>query len=162
VFGLREWYEQQGAIPGSNITVRRGKESGEVIIQTQKSKNSRDWIKTVLVGTDGGIVFALLKQVISCTFDDRMAIMIPDVNAIDSIWTSSSRAKQPVEKVVQTVMREMGKLNLQNQIHAQELYAAVNVVRRVSTSQVLSILYTQPWAKHLGDLYFKLEETSSS
>lgn len=162
VFGLRDWYEQQGAIPGSNIIVRRSKKSGEVIVQTQKSKNSRDWIKTVLVGTDGGMVFALLKQVISCTFDDRMAIMIPDVNAIDSIWSSSSRGKQPVEKVVQTVMREMGKLNLQNQIHAQELYAAVNVVRRVSPSQILSILYTQPWAKHLGDLYFKLEESSSS
>lgn len=162
VVGLREWYEHQGAIPGSNITIRRGKTPGEVIVQTQKSKNSRDWIKTVLVGTDGGIVFALLKQVISCTFDDRMAIMIPDISAIDGIWTNSSRAKQPVEKVVQTVMREMGKLNLQNQIHAQELYAAVNVVRRVSTSQILSILYSQPWAKHLGDLYFKLEETSST
>lgn len=162
VFGLREWYEQQGVIPGSNIKIRRGKESGEVIVQTQKSKNSRDWIKTVLVGTDGGIVFALLKQMISCTFDDRMAIMIPDVNAIDSIWTNSSRARQPVEKVVQTVMREMGKLNPQNQIHAQELYAALNVVRRVSTSQILSILYSQPWANHLGDLYFKLEESSSS
>jgi hypothetical protein len=91
-----------------------------------------------------------------------MAIMIPDVSSIDGIWTSSSRAKQSVEKVVQTVMREMGKLNPQNQIHAQELYAAVNVVRRVSTSQILSILYTQPWANHLGDLYFKLEESSSS
>lgn len=162
VFGLRDWYEQQGVIPGSYITIRRGNEPGEVIVRTQKSKNSRDWIKTVLVGADGGLVFALLKQIINCTFDERMAIMIPDIEAIDSIWKNPSRAKQPVDKVVHTIMKEMGKLNLQNQIHAQELYAAVNVVRRVTTSEILSILYTQPWAKHLGDLYFKLEETSST
>lgn len=160
VYGLRDWYEQQGVIPGSNITIQRSKNPGEVVVKTYKSKNSRDWIKTVLVGTDGGIVFALLKQVISCTFDDRMAIMIPDVEAIDRIWSNVSRAKQPVEKVVQSTMREMSKLNTQNQIHAQELYAAVNVLRRVSTSQILSILYNQPWSKHLGDLYFKLSEVS--
>ncbi len=160
VFGLKEWYEQQGVIPGSNITIQRGSEPGEVVVKTQKSKNSRDWIKTVLVGTDGGIVFALLKQVISCTFDDRMAVMIPDVEAIDRIWSNPSRAKQPVEKVVHSTMREMGKLNAQNQIHAQELYAAVNVIRRVSTSQILSILHNNSWSTHLGDLYFKLSEAT--
>ena len=160
VYGLREWYEKQGVIPGSNVTIQRSKDPGEIVVKTHKSKNSRDWIKTVLVGTDGGIVFALLKQVISCTFDDRMAIMIPDVEAIDRIWTNASRAKQPVEKVVHSTMREMSKLNTQNQIHAQELYAAVNVIRRVSTSQLLSILYKEPWSKHLGDLYFKLSEVS--
>lgn len=160
VFGLKNWYEQQGVIPGSNITIRRSKNPGEVIVMTTKSKNSRDWIRTVLVGNDGGLVFALLKQVISCTFDDRMAIMITDVEAIDSIWQNSNRNKQPVEKVILSIMREMGKLNLQNQIHAQELYSSVNVVRRVPPSLILSTLYTQPWAKHLGDLYFKLEETT--
>lgn len=160
VYGLKNWYEQQGVIPGSNITIRRSKNTGEVVVQTSKSKNSRDWIRTVLVGTDGVVVFALLKQVINCTFDDRMAIMITDVEAIDAIWNNPGRSKQPVEKVIHTIMREMGKLNTQNQIHAQELYSAVNVVRRVPPSQVLSTLYSQPWANHLGDLYFKLEETT--
>ncbi len=160
IYGLKNWYEQQGVIPGSNITIRRSKNPGEVIVQTSKSKNSRDWIRTVLVGTDGVVVFALLKQVINCTFDDRMAIMITDVEAIDAIWNHQGRSKQPVEKVIHTIMREMGKLNTQNQIHAQELYSAVNVVRRVPPSQILSTLYSQPWAKHLGDLYFKLEETT--
>lgn len=160
VYGLKNWYAQQGVIPGSNITIRRSKNPGEVVILTSKSKNSRDWIRTVLVGTDGVVVFALLKQVIQCTYDDRMAIMITDVEALDAIWTNVGRSKQPVEKVIHTIMREMGKLNTQNQIHAQELYSAVNVVRRVPPSQILSTLHSQPWATHLGDLYFKLEETT--
>jgi len=91
VYGLREWYLQQGIIPGSIITIKRSRNPEEVIVQTSKSKSSRDWIKTVLVGADGGIVFALLKQVITCTYDERMAIMVPDVEAVEAIWTNSSR-----------------------------------------------------------------------
>jgi len=159
VYGLRNWYEQQGVIPGSFITIRKSTNPGEVNIKTTKSKNSRDWIRTVLIGTDGGIVFALLKQVINCTYDERMAIMIPDVNSLDQIWTSN-KFKQPIEKVVLTIMRELGKLNLQNQIHAQELYSAVNIIRRAPPSVILSVLHSQSWAHHLGDLYFKLDENN--
>ena len=157
IYGLKNWYEQQGVIPGSFITLSKSSTPGEVNIQTHKNKNSRDWIRTVLVGTDGGIVFALLKQVISCTYDERMAIMVPDVNALDHIW-ASNKFKQPIEKVILTIMREIGKLNTQNQIHAQELYSAVNIIRRTPPSTILSVLHSQPWATHLGDLYFKLNE----
>ncbi len=160
VYGLKDWYDQQGVIPGSYITIKKSNNPGEVLVQTSKSKNSRDWIRTVLIGTDGGIVFALLKQVINCTYDDRMAIMVPDVDSLDRSW-NSNKFKQPIEKVVFTIMREIGKLNLQNQIHAQELYSAVNIVRRTPPSVILSVLHTQPWATHLGDLYFKLEENSA-
>jgi len=160
IYGLSHWYEQSGVIPGSIVTITKSETPGEVIVQTARNKNTKDWIRTVLVGADGGIVFALLKQVITCTFDDRMAIMITDVAGVDSIWTNSTRQRQPVDKVILTVMRELGKLNPQGQIHAQELYAAVNVVRRTPPSVVLSTLITQPWAVHLGDLYFRLEESS--
>lgn len=158
IFGLRNWYEQMGTIPGSIVTISRSEVPGEVIVRTTKNKNSKDWIRTVLVGADGGIVFALLKQVISCTYDDRMAIMVPDVAAIDAIWTNSTKQRQPVEKVILNMMRELGKLNPQGQIHAQELYAAVNVVKRTPPSVILKTLSIEPWAKHLGDLYFRLDE----
>lgn len=158
IYGLRNWYEQMGTIPGSIVTISRSEVPGEVIIRTTKNKNSKDWIRTVLVGADGGVVFALLKHVISCTFDDRMAIVVPDVASVDAIWTNSTKQRQPVEKVVLNMMRELGKLNAQGQIHAQELYAAVNVVKRTPPSVILKTLYLEPWAKHLGDLYFRLEE----
>lgn len=160
IYGLREWYEQMGTIPGSIVTIARSKNPGEVVIQTTRNKNSKDWIRTVLIGADGGIVFALLKQVISCTFDDRMAIMITNIDAMDAIWSNTSKQRQPVEKVILNMMRELGKLNPQGQIHAQELYAAVNVIKRTPPSVILKTLYTQPWAKHLGDLYFRLDESN--
>ncbi len=158
IFGLRDWYEQMGIIPGSIVTISRSENPDEVIVQTNRNKNSKDWIRTVLVGADGGIVFALLKQVITCTFDDRMAIMVPDVAAVDAIWNNAAKQRQPIEKVILNMMRELGKLNPQGQIHAQELYAAVNVVKRTPPSVILKTLSTQPWAQHLGDLYFRLDE----
>ncbi len=158
IYGLRNWYEEMGTIPGSIVTISRSETPGEVIVRTTKNKNSKDWIRTVLIGADGGIVFALLKQVISCTFDDRMAIMVPDLASIDAIWSNATKQRQPVEKVVLNMMRELGKLNPQGQIHAQELYAAVNVVKRTPPSVILKTLYMESWAKHLGDLYFRLDE----
>ena len=40
-------------------------------------------------------------------------------------------------------------------LHAQELYAAVNIVRRCPPSMVVHQLLSTPTIEHLGDLYFK-------
>ena len=61
ICGLGEWYQSVGAIPGSLVYVKRSKNPGEVIVRVEKRKN-RDWVRTMLVGSDGGIVFAMLKQ----------------------------------------------------------------------------------------------------
>jgi hypothetical protein len=157
IFGLREWYVKEGFIPGSLITISRSKNPGEVFVNAQKLRNMKDWIRTVLVGADGGIVFALLKQVVTCTFDERLAIVVPDVTAIDQIW-ENSKPKQSIEKSIQNIMRELAKLNPQGHIHAQEIYAAVNVVRRCPPSLLVSVLFSQPWSLHLGNLYFRINE----
>jgi hypothetical protein len=60
VYGLEAWYEAHGVMPGSIIRVRRGAKPGQVIIQTDSRRPSREWIRTVLVGSDGGVVFAIL------------------------------------------------------------------------------------------------------
>ncbi len=161
VYGLREWYENQGLIPGSLIHIKPGKQPGEVQISYQKRRASREWIRTVLVGADGGIVFAFLKQTVTATFDERMAIAIPDVEALDTVWEKGSLRHMPVEQVILKMMRELAKLNAQGQVHAQELYAAVNVFRRCPPGLVLSVLSSQPDFNHVGDMYFRLESESN-
>ncbi len=156
IYGLREWYQKEGFIPGSLIHVSRGKIPGQVSIRADKQRNTKEWLKTVLVGADGGLVFALLKQVVTCTYDERMAMVIPNPSAIERLWDSKSR--QPIEKTIQNMMHELGKLNPQGQIHAQEIYAAVNLIRRCPPSVVINVLFNQPWASHLGDLYFRTND----
>jgi hypothetical protein len=154
VFGLREWYKSHALIPGSLVAVRRGQKPGEVIVEAKTQRASKDWIRTLIVGADGGLVFAMLKQPITAEFNDRMAIYVPDFHALDPVWEK----KRPFDELVVSVMREVTKVNPQGHVHAQELYAAVNLVRRVPPAPLFALLASLPRFIHVGDLHFRLEE----
>jgi hypothetical protein len=158
VFGLREWYETNHLMPGSLVHVKAGHNPGEVIIKCESHRPNRDWVRSALVGADGGIVFAMLKQMVYSPYDERMAVSLPDTNALDNYWQSSNRQRNSLEQTCMTMMRELSKLNPQGHVHGLELYAAVNLIKRCPPSAVLSILVEKTWANHLGDLYFKFAE----
>ncbi len=158
VYGLKEWYEEKGLLPGSLINIRPGKAPGEVIIEAQSHRSKRDWVRTVIAGTDGGLVFATLKQVINANFDERMVLAIADPDALDNAWKITQASEQRFETLVRKVMQELTKLNPQAHVHAQELYSAVNLLKRCPPAPLFSLLATRPWANHVGDLYFRLED----
>lgn len=153
VFGLREWYKAHQLIPGSLVQVRKGGSPGEVVVEVKSQRSSKDWVRTVIVGADGGMVFAMLKQPITAEFNDRMVIHVPDFKALDPLWEKN----RPFEDLVKFIMRELTKLNPQGHVHAQELYAAVNLVRRVPPAPLFSLLASNPAFTHVGDLHFRLD-----
>jgi hypothetical protein len=155
VFGLREWYRANDLMPGSLVRIRRGANPGEVIIEA-KTYRTKDWVRTVIVGADGGMVFAMLKQSISAEFNDRMAFAIPSLEAVDQLWLQDR--KRPFEKLVADLIREMSKLTPQGHVHAQELYAALNIVRRVPPAPLFALLASKPEFTHVGDLHFRLND----
>jgi len=154
VYGLRDWYKANELMPGSLVRIRRGG-PGEVIIEA-KGYRAKDWVRTVIVGTDGGMVFAMLKQSISAEFNDRMAFAIPSYDTLDQLWKQDK--KQPFEKLVAELIREMSKLTPQGHVHAQELYSAVNIVKRVPPGPLFALLSSKPEFTHVGDLHFRLSE----
>jgi hypothetical protein len=156
VFGLREWYKANDLMAGSLVRIRRGETPGEVIIEAKTYRSTKDWVRTVIVGADGGMVFALLKQPISAEFNDRMAFAIPSVETVDQLWLQEK--KRPFEKLVADMIREMSKLTPQGHVHAQELYSAVNIVRRVPPAPLFALLASKPEFTHVGDLHFRLSE----
>jgi hypothetical protein len=159
VYGLKDWYQSLELIPGNHVTITRGEKPGEVIISAGKKKPSREWIRTALIGADGGIVFAMLKQLVSGSFDERMAVVIPDIEALDKIWETGNYTRQPLEVSVKKVMKELAKLNPQGHVHVQELYSAINLIRRCPPRPILSLLQSRQWSKHMGDLYFRIVES---
>lgn len=159
VFGLRDWYEQRGLMPGSIVRVRKGDQPGEVVVDTDSRRSTREWIRTVLVGSDGGVVFAMLKQIVNATFDERMAIAVPDVAALDQVWTRMHKEHPPFERVVANMHRELAKLNPQSHVHAIEMYAAVNIVRRCPPAPILALLASRSWFVHVGDLHFRFNDS---
>lgn len=156
VYGLRDWYQANNLMPGSLVSIRKGKQLGEVIIEAKTHRSTKDWLRTVIVGADGGVVFAMLKQSISADFNDRMAFAIPSFESVDQVW--KQEAKRPFEQLVVNMIREVSKLTPQGHVHAQELYSAVNIVRRVPPGPLFALLATMPEIQHVGDLHFRINE----
>lgn len=158
VTGLADWYKENGLIPGSLITIHKASAQGEVVIKVEK-KRVKEWLRTVLVGADGGTVYALLKQQVGTTYDERMATFTPDPATIDAIWEKQKR--QPIAKVIVQTTQDLTRLNPQSHVHAQELYAAVNVIRRCPPDVIFQTLVSSPAFSHVGDLYYRLAELDS-
>jgi len=160
IYGLRDWFEEHELMPGSMIKIKHGKQPGEVLIEPAKKRSNREWIRTMLIGADGGIVFAMLKQTITADFNERMAIAVPGIEVLDELWQKRANNPQPLKRVIISIMRELAKLNPQGHVHGVELYAALNCVRRCPPGVIFSILASHPEFAAVGDLYFRLSENS--
>jgi len=160
VYGLRNWYEELELMPGSILKIGHGKKPGEVFISPQKKRSNREWIRTLLIGADGGIVFAMLKQTITADFNERMAVAVPSAEILDELWQKRAKNPRPIELEMMGIMRELAKLNPQGHVHGVELYAALNCIRRCPPGIVFSKLSSDPDFIAVGDLYFRIRDDS--
>ncbi|MEX2162562.1 MAG: hypothetical protein WD751_11725 [Anaerolineales bacterium] len=158
IFGLREWYQKRGLMPGSYVRVRRGEKPGEVLVSAEAHRSSKEWVRTALVGADGGVVYATLKQQVDASFDERMAIYLPgELQVLEAGW--QRRAGKPVSNFAQiamNTMRDLAKLNTQDHVHAVELYSAVNLIVRCPPAPLFALLVSRPQFQHVGHLHFRL------
>lgn len=157
VFGLEDWYRSYDVPVGGLVRVQRGQQPGEVIVDTVDRRMRNDWIRTVTISEAGEIGLTMLKQPVGAAYDDLMVIGIIDRQALDEAWMQGKQSRQPVEKIVAHVFRELAKLTPQTAVHAQTLYAAANVIRRMPPAVVFSELVRRPYYKHVGDLYWRFD-----
>jgi hypothetical protein len=85
-----------------------------------------------------------------------MAFAIPSFDSIDQAW--KLEAKRPIEQLIVNLIREVSKLTPQGHVHAQELYSAVNIVRRMPPGPLFALLATLPEVQHVGDLHYRLND----
>lgn len=158
VFGLRGWYRENDIPAGGLIQVRRGEEEGEVVVDAIDHRQRNDWIRTATISGDGRIGFTMLKHPVGAGYDERMIVGVIDREALKEAWAENSQAKLPLSRLVPEVFRELSKLNPQTTVHAQSLYSAVNVIRRMPPGPIFAELVTQPYYEHVGDHYWRLNE----
>ena len=159
VVGLGSLYQKYGLMPGSLLSVAKGKKPGQVVVTAKTRRPMRDWVRTVLVGSDEGIVFAMLKQNISSEFNERMVIAVPDAAGVDEASSQMAKQHLPFEQLVANMMTELVKMNVQGHVHAQELYSALNIIRRCPPGPLLTYLMGDSKFKHVGDMHFRLADT---
>jgi len=158
VYGLQDWYSSLDLMPGAMIRVSRSERAGEVEIEALTKRSGRDWVRTVLVGADGGIVFALLKQQIGAELNDRMAIAVPDPSSVDAAREQTTKSRTPFFDLTKSLMRELMKLSPQGHVHVQELYAGINILRRVPPAPLMALLASNSEFIHVGDLHYRLDD----
>jgi hypothetical protein len=158
VYGLTDWYKSNEMMPGGMIRVSRGSQPGEVKIEALTKRSVRDWVRTVIAGADGGLVFALLKQQIAVELNDRMAIAVPDPASVDAAREQVTKSRVSFSDLTKNLMRELVKLSPQGHVHVQELYAGINILRRVPPAPLMALLASNPEFVHVGDLHFRLDE----
>jgi hypothetical protein len=162
VTGLESWYKRYEVPAGGLIRVRRGDRSGEVVVEIVDRHKRNDWIRTVSIGDDSVIGFTMLKQPLGTSYDDRMVVGLIDAVALDEAWLRGEQRRWPLERLILHVFRELAKLNPQSAVHAQALYSAVNVVRRLPPAPIFTELVTRSHYSHVGDLYWRFEEAAWS
>jgi hypothetical protein len=161
VVGLGPLYQKYGLIPGSLISVSKGRKPGQAIVTAKTHRPTRDWVRTVLVGSDGRIVFAMLKQNLTAELNERMVVAVPDPSGVDEACEQVAQQHLPFDQLVADMMRELVKLNVQGHVHAQELYSAINIIRRCPPGVLLAFLTSSSSYRHVGDLHYRLAETEA-
>ena len=159
ILGLRDWYLRRGLMPGSLVHVRHGEMPGEVIVSAEAHRSSKEWVRTALVGADGGVVYATLKQQVESSFDERMVIYLPgELGALETGWQRRADKTPNLERRVLETIRELAKLNTQNHVHAVELYSALNLIMRCPPAPLLALLSSHAQIQHVGHLHFRVVE----
>lgn len=162
VDGIGKWYQYRGLIPGSIFYVKRGSTLGEVLLSANSRKPSREWMCTVLMGSDNKPVFSMLKQPVRSEYDDLLTFVVPEAERLDHIWLQGGKGQPAFEKMVLGIARDLSKLNPQGNVHAKQLYAAANLFKRCSPRIVFKILLSSNSFTHVGDLYFRLQVDDNS
>jgi hypothetical protein len=160
VFGLEEWYREYQVPAGGLIRVKSGDTPGEVVVETLDRRMRNDWIRTVSIDESGQVGFTMLKQPVGTAYNDLMVIGLIDRQALDEAWMKNQGKRQTLERTVAHVFRELAKLTPQSAVHAQTLYAAVNVINRQPPASIFAELTTRPYYVHVGDLYWRFEASA--
>ncbi len=158
VFGLANWFRQYDVPAGGLIRVRPGGQEGEVLVEALDLRRRNDWIRTASVGEGGRIGLTMLKHPVGTAYDDRRIIGVADRRALEQAWQNSPQRLLSLDRLVPQMFRELSKLNPQATVHAEALYSAVNVIKRIPPGPILAELVSRPYFESVGDHYWRLNE----
>ncbi len=149
VTGLGEWYTQHKLPVGARITIERSNNPDEIIVDFRPQRMKREWIRTARVENDR-LVFQMLRQQITCEYDDQIALMVPDAESVAALADAIYDDDRSVDELVAQIIPELVKLSPQSTTHVKSIYSAVNAVRRTPPGPIFAALTRLPNATDTG------------
>lgn len=156
VCGLKQWYRSNGVIPGSIFKVSRTDVPEVVGVELIPPRAQKDWIRSFKLDAKNHFAFETAQHKITTAFDERMAIYVENIPQLDVFWESNNRKEANIIRQLELVFRELAKDNPQGIIHFHEIYAAINMLRRVPPRMLYGILLQEETIKQIDQMYFKL------
>lgn len=156
VCGLKPWYRANGIIPGSIFRINRTDDPGIIELELIPPRSSKDWILSFNLDEKNHFSFVTNQHKVTTEFDERMAIYVENSPQLDTFWETNNRKEANITRQLELVFKELAKDNPQGIIHFNEIYAAMNMLRRIPPRLLYSILLTENSIQRIDDMYFKL------
>ena len=156
VCGLKPWYRANGIIPGSIFKINRTDDSSVIELELIPPRSGKDWIRSLNLDDKNHFSFVTSQHKISTEFDERMAVYVENSPQLDTFWEANNRKESNVVRQIELVFRELSKDNPQGIIHFNEIYAAINMLRRVPSRLLYAILLKEESIQRIDQMYFKL------
>ena len=119
-------------------------------------RSGKDWIRSLNLDDKNHFSFVTSQHKISTEFDERMAVYVENSPQLDTFWEANNRKESNVVRQIELVFRELSKDNPQGIIHFNEIYAAINMLRRVPSRLLYAILLKEESIQRIDQMYFKL------
>jgi hypothetical protein len=155
VYGLKEWYRENGIPVGAYLEVSQGEEPGKIVVRPRNRRTRREWVRVASI-RDRKLAFEMHKEEIACDYDELMVIATDDLEGLEKLWKRTEQADRSLDDVVGDVFPELVGLSPQGNVHAATLYSAVNVVMRTPPGPMLEVLVTSDRYAPVGDNYWVL------
>lgn len=155
VYGLGEWYRANDILTGSYLELSKGDKPGVVVIQQNKRRSRREWIR-IAMSMDGHLIFEMRRELVTCEYDELMVIAEETPEAMDQVWARAREKKLSLAQLIDQVFPELAKLSPQGTVHAATLYNAVNIMKRTPPGPLLAALVTRGTYSPVGDNYWVL------
>ncbi|RME80606.1 MAG: hypothetical protein D6775_15775 [Caldilineae bacterium] len=155
IAGLGEWFKSHKLPIGARITLERTQAPNEIVVDFKPQRTKREWIRAAYVD-EGRLVFQMQRKQLSCDYDDHLALIVPDPDAVAELSAALRAQGVDVLGLVKQIMPELVKLSPQGTAHVRALYSAVNVVRRLPPGPIFAALASIPEATDTGSGFWSL------
>jgi hypothetical protein len=159
VYGLENWYRENGILVGAYLDLSPSEEPGKVVIQQRSRRPRREWVRIALP-SEGQLTFEMRATLISCEYDELMVITEEDHAAVEAVWRRVHEEGISLKQLLSGIFPELTKLSPQGTVHAATLYSAANLALRTPPGPLLAELVTGEKYAPVGDNYWVLRASS--
>lgn len=156
VYGLSKWFAENEIPIGGFITLKPGPESGIVLIDFDRRRPQREWVRLASVDNNR-LKFELERRSVSCGYDDLLIVGTDYVAALEAYARRVSTNQRSLASLLTEIFPELARLNPQQTVHSKTLYSAVNMVKRVPPGPLFAELIKNNSFQPVGDHYWQYE-----